>query len=137
MIEDEFVMWCIDRESLLKSWKVPQWVLDDASFKTHMLLQGLSGYLDGLAWQYLNFNAKLHYLITTQWEDNPLWQKYNIASKREGIVSSASDESSSASYHITKSLNEADFTTQDLMMTPYGQYVYSILERLDVYPTLL
>ena len=136
-ITDPFLLWCIQREPLLQSHPLPSWVIQDAIDKSHILLDGISPWLDETMYKLLYYNARLHYIITTAYTDNPLYKKFNIGDKRSGIVSSASDESSSASYHIIKSLNEADFTTQDLMMTSYGLYVYQILERLDIYPTLL
>lgn len=63
---------------------------------------------------------------------NPLYEKYAIASKNGGIISSASDESSSSSLHIIKSMSEGDFFMQDLVRTRYGIWVYSILESLNI-----
>lgn len=123
---------------------------DDAEFYAYTeaweraigLVGSLQEWLSELNFKLLLYNVTLHYVCTAPYTNldgsiNPLYLKYGIADKQGGIVSSASDESSSASYHITKSLNDADFTTQDLMMTTYGQYAYSILEQLNVMPTLL
>lgn len=118
------------------------WAYEESWERAQGLVSSLQPWLSDLNYRLLLYNAALHYVITNAYTNldgniNPLYTKYGIADKAGGIVSSASDESSSASYHITKSLNDADFTTQDLMMTPYGQYAYSILEQLNVMPTLL
>lgn len=118
------------------------WAYEESWERAKVLVVELQPWLDEMSYRLLMYNLTLHYVITVPYTGldgniNPLYRKYNIADKAGGIISSASDESSSASYHITKSLQDADFTTQDLITTPYGQYAYSILEQLDIMPTLL
>lgn len=132
--------WASKREELYPN-DVTFYAYEEAYDKALILLEGIDFWMTSKAYELLLFNVILHYVITNPYTyenvTNPLYAKYGISEKREGIVSSASDESSSASYHITQSIQNADFTTQDLMATPYGQYAYSVLEQLNIMPTLL
>lgn len=129
------------------------WVYEDSYTKTKALLKVICDYVDKEIYDLLFGNAFLHYVITTKYEatvtiENPdgttttkvitnnLYDKYKIADKAF-IVSSASDGSSSSSLHITESLNKGGFLMQDLIKTPYGEYVYSVLEQLNITVVLL
>lgn len=138
---EDWLNWAKKRETLSPD-EDEFWAYTESWERALGLVESLQPWLNELNFRLLLYNVALHYVITVPYVNldgsvNLLYSKYGIADKQGGIVSSASDESSSASYHITKSLNDADFTTQDLMMTPYGQYAYSILEQLNVMPTLL
>lgn len=138
---EDWLNWAKKRETLSPD-EAEFWAYTESWERALGLVESLQPWLNELNFRLLLYNVALHYVITVPYTNldgsiNPLYSKYGIADKLGGIVSSASDESSSASYHITKSLNDADFTTQDLMMTPYGQFAYSILEQLNVMPTLL
>ena len=138
---EDWLNWAKKRETLSPD-EAEFWAYTESWERASGLVESLQPWLNELNFRLLLYNVALHYVITVPYTNldgsiNPLYSKYGIADKLGGIVSSASDESSSASYHITKSLNDADFTTQDLMMTPYGQFAYSILEQLNVMPTLL
>ena len=149
---ENFLVWANRRENL-NFVDSDFWAWDEAFNKAKELLNGIESYTSSKQYELLLFNAALHYCITTDFTceveikegddirleplQNPLYLKYNIQENAVSFVSSASDESSSASYHITKSMQEADFLTQDLMMTPYGRYVYQILEQLSVNVVLL
>lgn len=138
---EDWLNWAKKRETLSPD-EAEFWAYTESWERALGLVESLQPWLNELNFKLLLYNVALHYVITVPYTNldgsiNPLYSKYGIADKQGGIVSSASDESSSASYHITKSLNDADFTTQDLMMTPYGQYAYSILEQLNVMPILL
>lgn len=138
---DDWLNWAKKRETLSPD-EAEFWAYTESWERALGLVESLQPWLNELNFRLLLYNVALHYVITVPYTNldgsiNPLYSKYGIVDKQGGIVSSASDESSSASYHITKSLNDADFTTQDLLMTPYGQYAYSILEQLNVMPTLL
>lgn len=140
----EFLSWANKREELQ-----PQdpsfYVYEESYIKALAMIEPLKNYIDNRLYPQVLFSLTLHYIIVEDYEyqddngftlKNPLYKKYNIASK-SFIVSSASDESSSSSIHATKSLNEGDFTMQDLIRTKYGTYVYQILEQLDVGAVLL
>lgn len=140
----EFLNWANKREDLQ-----PQdptfFVYEESYIKALAMAEPLKNYIDTRLYPQVLFSLTLHYIIVEDYEykddsgftmKNPLYKKYNIASK-SFIVSSASDESSSSSIHTTKSLNEGDFTMQDLIRTKYGMYVYQILEQLDVGAVLL
>lgn len=135
----KFLEWARKREQLNEDDDF--FVYTEAYYeKASLLLTGLEYYLD-TSYKTLYYNLALHYIITNNYtnEDgkhSSLYNKYKIDEKGF-ITSSASDESSSASIHITKSLSEGDFIMMDLIRTPYGQYVYSILEQTKVGPILL
>lgn len=138
---EDWYAWAKKRETLSPDAE-DFWAYTESWERALGLVESLQPWLSELNYRLLLYNVALHYVITNPYtnldgEINPLYTKYGISDKSGGIVSSASDESSSATYHITKSLNDADFTTQDLIMTPYGQYAYSILEQMNVMPTLL
>lgn len=71
-----------------------------------------------------------------RWVINTMYKKYNIAANAV-IYNSVSDGSSSTSAQMFKSLNEGDFLMQDLLRTPYGTYVYQILEQMRPMAVLL
>lgn len=138
----EFFAWAKPREKI-DFVAEGFWAWQDAFEKAEVLLEQVERFTSAKLYRLLYFNAVLHYFITAEFTygadetPNPLFEKYKISDKRGGIISSASDESSSASYHITASLNEADFLTQDLMMTPYGFWVYQNLEHINANLVLL
>lgn len=139
MTYKDFLAWARKRESLTEADDF--WAYEEAyNHKASILIAGLKDYLEP-HYEYVYYNAALHYVIVANFVDelgntNPLYIKYKVADKNF-ITSSASDESSSASIHTTKSLNDGDITMTDLLRTPYGEYVYSILEQLNVGPILL
>lgn len=145
---EAFMLWSRRRERI-QPLDNTFYAFEDAWRKAQALIAPLQNYIDHIIYKDVLFSAGLHYIIcepyTFDVEDdqgdtiemeNPLHKRYNIAAK-SFIVSSASDEGSSSSIHTTKSLNEGDFMMQDLLRTRYGQWVYSILEQLDVGPVLL
>lgn len=122
------------------------WVYDEAYIKAKALLNGLQSYFELDVYNLLFCNAFLHYFITTKFNatiqitnpdgststievSNTLYDKYKIDTK-QFIVSSASDGSSSSSLHTTESMSKGGFAMQELIKTPYGEYVYSILENI-------
>lgn len=125
----------------------------EAYIKTKALLQSVSEYVDLDIFNLLMGNTFLHYVIVTNFTStinvenadgtitqktitNTLYEKYKISDKAF-IVSSASDGSSSSSLFTTDSMNRGGFLMQDLIKTPYGEYVYSILEQLNLTVVLL
>lgn len=139
MTYKDFLLWARKREALNEADDF--WAYEEAyNRKANILIAGLQDYLEP-HYEYIYYNTALHYIIvayfiTEQGLVNPLYTKYKIADKNF-ITSSVSDESSSASIQATKSLNDGDITMTDLLRTPYGEYVYSILEQLNVGPILL
>lgn len=108
--------------------------------KSRALLEPLVSYIQPFMLSEYAYSLALHYFICEPFKylkdgieaTNPLYTKYDIANKESGlIVSSASDESSSASYE-TSQLRNSDFTTMDLMRTRYGLFVYQLIESLDI-----
>lgn len=139
-----FINWASKRETLEPNDHT-YYVYEESYIKAEALLEPLRNHISSKVYPLVFNSLVLHYVITTPYEfideqgntaANPLYEKYNIAAKGL-IISSASDESSSSSMHITKSLQDGDFLMQDLMRTKYGEYVYSILEQLDVSAVLL
>lgn len=141
---NEFLFWCRQRERLVPNDDL-FYVFEESYIKAKVMLEPLQNYIDSRIWNQVLFSLGLHYIITTEYtytdeegeeQKNPLFEKFDIAS-RSYIISSASDEGSSSSIHATKSLNDGDFVMQDLIRTKYGMYVYSILEQLDIGAVLL
>lgn len=116
------------------------YIYEDAYIKTCALLERVETYLDPKIFTLLCGNAFLHYVIVQpfeigQWK-NDLYTKYSIANKGF-IVSSVSDGGSSSSLFTTDAMSQGGFLMQDLVRTPYGEYVYSILEQLQLSAVLL
>lgn len=137
---NDFYAWVNKRENL-NPQQSDFYVYEDAYTKTFHLLNGLQSYIDDFLWRDLNYNLALHFIISNPYEYegviNPLYNKYDIKEKSSGIISSASDESSSASYHITDALQQLDMFAMDLINTPYGKWVYGILTQLNIKTVLL
>lgn len=141
---ESFLVWANKREKIQPN-DPTFYVYEEAMLKAKAMLVPLREFISPSIWPLVFNNCVLHYIVVENYsfQDeegneliNPLYQKYNIAAKAY-IVSSASDESSSSSIHVTKSLSDGDFTMQDLMRTKYGEYVYTILEQIDASAVLL
>lgn len=143
-----FLTWCRQRERLTPDDNL-FYAYEDAWKKAKALIEPLRSYIDCTIYKDVLFSAGLHYIIVepftfevrdesgnTEEIENPLYKKFSIANKQY-LISSASDESSSSSVHVTKSLQDGDFLMQDLLRTRYGTWVYSILEQLDIGAVLL
>lgn len=143
-----FLLWCKRREKLEPDDDL-FYAYEDAWKKALALIRPLRAYIENIIYNDVLFSAGLHYIIVDPFTfekpndeggvdivENPLYRKHNVASKAY-LVSSASDEGSSSSVHITKSLQDGDFMMQDLLRTRYGTYVYSLLEQLDIGAVLL
>ena len=145
---ETFMLWSRKREKV-QPLDNDFYAFEDAWKKALAMIEPLKPYIENRIYNDVLFSVGLHYIICEPYffdfEDeegniteieNPLYKKHNIASKAY-IISSASDESSSSSIHVTKSLNDGDFIMQDLLRTRYGTWVYSILEQLDIGAVLL
>lgn len=143
---------CTRRESLVVT-DPTFWVYEDAYLKTSALLRHIDTYLDADVYAYIFGSAFLHYTICTPFEteisttkddgtiiteiiSNPLYEKYGIVDK-DFIVTSTSNAGASASMLVTSNMQDGSFLMQDLVRTPYGQYVFSILEQLNLSVVLL
>lgn len=145
---ETFMLWSRKREKV-QPLDNDFYAFEDAWKKALAMIEPLKPYIENRIYKDVLFSVGLHYIICEPYffdtEDeegniveveNPLYKKHNIASKAY-IISSASDESSSSSIHVTKSLNDGDFIMQDLLRTRYGTWAYSILEQLDIGAVLL
>lgn len=129
------------------------WIYNDCYIKTGALLRGIDSYLDSDVYNLIFGNAFLHYLIVTPFEtditiekpdgtiitetvSNPLYEKYGIANKAF-IVTSTSNAGASASMLVTENMQKGGFLMQDLTRTHYGEYVFAILEQLNLSVVLL
>lgn len=117
------------------------WVFEDAYKRAETMLRGLAPWCREDTFEMLMYNLALHYIITFDFEvdgeQNPLYTKYKIKEKAEGIVNSVSDESSSASLQITDAMQQLDYFGLDLTQTPYGKFVYSLLCQINAMAVLL
>lgn len=100
--------------------------------KTKSLLGSLQFYFSDLESYQLAFRFSFaHYIVTSRiWVNNPYFAKYKIAPTNNQIIQSSADGSSSASAFMFKSIQEGDFLMSDLLSTPYGSYVYQVLEQM-------
>lgn len=141
---ETFMIWCRKRETI-----EPQdnnfFIFEECFNKAKALIEPLKFYIENSIYNNVLFSAGMHYIITEPYNFlsindenviNPLYLSYNIQNKSY-LVSSVSDEGSSSTIHITKSLTNGDFIMQDLLRTRYGMWVYSILEQLDISAVLL
>lgn len=149
---DGFLKWASAYEDMkLKGVRPNYRIYEDAFEKALILVKPFFGYFSGSTYanmskRQLLYNAAMHYCIVTKQEildeqgniisQNALYEKYKI-SERSMIVTSASDESSSASMLTPSSMNDGDFTMLDLARTTYGLYVYSLLEKLGRFNPVL
>lgn len=142
---EEFVRWICEREPRFPDIDTDFWVIEEAKIKTAALIKAYQNYLAPATFKLLEFNLIAHFIIATPFEYadgdeiklNPLYTKYDIAERGKGIVTSASDESSSASIHTPEAYNTIDFMGIDLLSTPYGKYAYSMLSSVSITPVLL
>lgn len=145
---EQFIEWTKLRETLTP---------DDSNFYAYKeawevgnaLIEPLLDYIPPRIRTLVLYNAVLHYIIVTPFKIkitdeygaeettlNPLYQSYSIFDKST-LTSSVSDGSSSASILQTDSMSKLDYLGLDLTRTPYGQFVYSILEQLNLGAVLL
>lgn len=138
----EFWIFANKREPLIAPKDETFWAFDDAYKRAETMLRGLEPWCKEDTFEMLMYNLALHYVITFNYVDdegntNPLFLKYKIEDKSEGIVNSASDESSSASLQITDAMQSLDYFGLDLTQTPYGKFVYSLLCQINAMAVLL
>lgn len=129
------------------------YVYKDCYVKASALLRHIDTYLDSDVYTLVFGNAFLHYVITTPFElevktekpdgtiftetiQNPLYEKYHIGDK-SFIITSTSNAGASASMLVTENMQKGGFLMQDLTRTHYGEYVFSILEQLNLSVVLL
>lgn len=100
--------------------------------KTKSLLNPLQYYFADLESYQLAFRFSFaHYIVTNRiWSNNPYFAKYKLSKANNQIIQSSADGSSSASAFMFKSIQEGDFLMSDLLSTPYGCYVYQVLEQM-------
>lgn len=100
--------------------------------KTKSLLTPLRFYLSDLESYQLAFRFSFaHYIVTSRmWANNPYFAKYQLSKANNQIIQSSADGSSSASAFMFKSIQDGDFLMSDLLSTPYGSYVYQVLEQM-------
>ena len=142
MSYDDFFIWLKKRESLINPQDSDFWAYKDNYKMSMEMLKDLENYLTEDMMAILVYNLAAHYIIEQDYEledgsKNPLYEKYDIANKSSGLIASASDEGSSANYHLPEFLNSMDLMAMDLMSTPYGKKAYSILLQLNIMPVLL
>lgn len=100
--------------------------------RTKSLLSPLQFYFADLESYQLAFRFSFaHYVVTSRiWSNNPYFAKYKLSKANNQIIQSSADGSSSASAFMFKSIQEGDFLMSDLLSTPYGSYVYQVLEQM-------
>lgn len=100
--------------------------------KTKSLLNPLQFYFTDLESYQLAFRFSFaHYIVTSRiWSNNPYFDKYKLSKANNQIIQSSADGSSSASAFMFKSIQDGDFLMSDLLSTPYGSYVYQVLEQM-------
>lgn len=110
----------------------PMQIAEFAVLRTKPLLKGLDNYLptyDG--YKYLYRMSFCHYIVTSRfWYPNPYFKKYGITQTGTQVIQSSADGSSSASAFMFKSIQNGDFLMNDLLQSPYGRYVYEVLEQM-------
>lgn len=144
---DEFYAWASVRETFKPVYipnvsTSPFWAWQDSYDKALTMLQGIQMYFQPLVYKQLVYNLALHYCITNEFllDDgtiNPLYTKYEIEKKGQGIIAHASDVSSAVTRVISDAMQKLDFIGMDLITTPYGKYVYSLLISVNITPVLL
>ena len=132
---------CFDflKERELIDKEIDFYLFTDAFKKSYFLLQSLQIYFSSNElFKQTFFNAFTHYVIIQDYgnNENPLYNKYNIKNCSV-MFSSVSDVSSSSTILQYNSLTNGDFLMADLTRTPYGTYVYQVLEQMNPIPVLL
>ena len=138
---DDFWAFANKRETSIAPQDKTFWAFEDAYKRAETMLRGLEPWCKEDTFEMLVYNLALHYTITFDFEydgeQNPLYVRYKIQEKAEGIVNSASDESSSASLQITDAMQQLDYFGLELTQTPYGKFVYSLLCQINAMAVLL
>ena len=137
---DDIFTFANTRETLVPNDK-DFFAYKDAYERANILIKDLQKYIDIDLYNLLIKDLTIHYIITCDYtydgEQNPLFVKYDIKEKSKGIISSVSDEGSSASLHINDALQSLDFLGMDLISSPYGKRAYALLSQLNIIPILL
>lgn len=127
---NELLLWFASVEEAMPSPSVG--IANISLAKTKSLLQPLQFYFMDLESYQLAFRFSFaHYIVTSRiWANNPYFAKYKLSKANNQIIQSSADGSSSASAFMFKSIQEGDFLMSDLLSTPYGSYVYQVLEQM-------
>ena len=126
----ELLLWFASVEEGMPSPSVA--IANISLAKTKSLLNPLQFYFMDLESYQLAFRFSFaHYIVTSRvWNNNPYFAKYKLSKANNQIIQSSADGSSSASAFMFKSIQEGDFLMSDLLSTPYGSYVYQVLEQM-------
>lgn len=126
----ELLLWFASVEEGMPSPSVA--IANISLAKTKSLLQPLQFYFADLESYQLAYRFSFaHYIVTSRiWNNNPYFAKYKLSKANNQIIQSSADGSSSASAFMFKSIQEGDFLMSDLLSTPYGSYVYQVLEQM-------
>lgn len=126
----ELLLWFASVEEGLQTPSVA--IANTSLSKTKSLLNPLQFYFADLESYQLAFRFSFaHYIVTSRiWNNNPYFTKYKLSKANNQIIQSSSDGSSSASAFMFKSIQDGDFLMSDLLSTPYGSYVYQVLEQM-------
>ena len=126
----ELLLWFASVEEGMPSPSVA--IANISLAKTTSLLSPLQFYFADLESYQLAFRFSFaHYIVTSRiWSNNPYFAKYKLSKVNNQIIQSSADGSSSASAFMFKSIQEGDFLMSDLLSTPYGSYVYQVLEQI-------
>ncbi|WQW79898.1 hypothetical protein KVM30_02565 [Helicobacter pylori] len=126
----ELLLWFASVEEGMPSPSVA--IANISIAKTKSLLQPLQFYFMDLESYQLAFRFSFaHYIVTSRiWNNNPYFSKYKLSKANNQIIQSSADGSSSASAFMFKSIQDGDFLMSDLLSTPYGSYVYQVLEQM-------
>lgn len=126
----ELLLWFVGVEDGMPTPSVA--IANISLAKTKSLLNPLQFYFADLESYQLAFRFSFaHYIVTSKiWSNNPYFAKYKISKANNQIIQSSADGSSSASAFMFKSIQDGDFLMSDLLSTPYGSYVYQVLEQM-------
>lgn len=129
----DWVTWATAYEPTAFAGYTAEQITEDCYDESLALCQGIEGYLNAVTYRLVVYRLAMHNLILISSASatplNSLYTKYDVA-QNTGLLSSASDSSSSASKMIAAGVQAGDAATMLLWSTPYGQYAESVFEQL-------
>lgn len=124
----DFIAWACEREHLIFPYDLYYYKESFLNAKNDSMK--LRPYLDSIMLRNYLYNLALHLIITTNSDDNMLFQKYNIQLGSFGFSNSVSDSTSSVGIALPNWFNDLSPSDSLLTQTPYGMKVLDIKSQL-------
>lgn len=139
---DDFISWCTIYEptAFASITETTDYITEQYNNSVDYM-QSIRCYFEDSDYRLLVYRYALHLIIVFSDSQTDgletLYEKYDIVHSGEGILSSASAESSSSSYMSINKISEGDAETVFLWMTKYGKMVEAVFSQLSGIPIVI